>query len=433
MIDILVIDNRSEFTNKLKLKLLSQLSITAIVKNNIQDAIEVIDTIPNITTIIGLDTLEEEAHIIQMLKVYAQSKNKGLSSFTYQKSDTDISILSTLSESLKIDFQKEDSQVLEYFNYHPIPLTQIEGLETPCDLYLKVGKDGHGQQFVKRVSAYDKVDEELFEKLISFSIENVYIHKDDYEIFFTSLSNLYSARLAQNGDIRLQAQYESYQYLVQYSNKLKIDKSLRELAENTIQSICNTILEQNSLSELINKVVSQKQDFAFQTFYLTNLVCSYLLKREGKLDAKLLYRLSFASLFCDLGLDNTGLFFINSQEDLDKAIEKMELNEDQITSVQNHAYENSKKLEGFKEIHESIIKTIRQHHGSHLGFGFNDRPTEEVTPMSKLFMASNTFIKDFLNPNYKFNKKQIIDNLTFRFANDALLRKYTQYLGQQID
>lgn len=106
---------------------------------------------------------------------------------------------------------------------------------------------------------------------------------------------------------------------------------------------------------------------------------------------------------------------ISSMKDLAKS----NLTDEEKRQVINHAADAAKILEGHPEANDYIKTVLLQSHGKLDGIGFEENPSEDLHPLSKVFIVSDCFVKTLLNPSLPSSKKDILPILAARYTNPS--------------
>jgi hypothetical protein len=425
---ILILEPIEKISKQLKIQVSKNLKLTPIISKNLEEATEKINILSDLVLILGPTKLAQD---LKMLSVYANTRHLEIPVFEYQDLDHPSQIITNIALKLNIKINTNEHE--DFFNYHGVDLSLVYDIESPCDLYIKIGSTE--VQFIKRVSAFEHLDEQLYQKLIGFSVSKIYIHNDDKEIFYRAVTNKHVEYLnlpEESLEKTLKFQMDAFKLISQISNELTLDHKIIEITNAAIDSVQKTLLAQVQYSKIIQTIINQKQSIHFQVFYLTNLISCSLLKREDFELENSLEKYVRASLFCDLGLEKEKIFFINSKDELEKMLEQDKITIQQFKKVNEHARLNSLRLDPLENENSAASNLILHHHGTPSGIGLEDNP-KEIPLDSKIFYTANTFIKYFLNTAHKFNKKIIVQKQLLRFARDPEMRRLTEHLSLKID
>lgn len=97
----------------------------------------------------------------------------------------------------------------------------------------------------------------------------------------------------------------------------------------------------------------------------------------------------------------------------------LNLTDDETRSVLNHASDANRILNAHPEINNYIKTILLQSHGKFDGVGFEENPSEDLHPLSKVFLVTDCFVKTLLNPALPSSKKDILPILYARFTNPS--------------
>jgi hypothetical protein len=84
-----------------------------------------------------------------------------------------------------------------------------------------------------------------------------------------------------------------------------------------------------------------------------------------------------------------------------------------------HAKDAVDLLSGHPDANDYIKTVLLQSHGKLNGIGFEDNPSEDLHPLSKVFIVADAFVKILLNPQMPSQKKEILDLVSRRFINPS--------------
>ena len=125
-----------------------------------------------------------------------------------------------------------------------------------------------------------------------------------------------------------------------------------------------------------------------------------------------LHILSFVSFFADATLKTTSQMRISSESELINS----GLTEDEKEQVRFHARDAVNLLNLHPEATDYIKTVLLQSHGTLDGVGFAQDPSEELHPLSKVFIIADQFVKILLNPEYPTAKKEILAMMQKKYS-----------------
>ncbi len=432
---ILLIEYRANVTKTLKLDLLKYFDLSAVVRENDKDALAILEILPDIDTALVLAENPHEKTLDNIQK-HLLTNQKKLQVISYTADETTEVIIQRLGNFLgkPVEHQRylKDHS---HEGYKEIPLHFFENLtESPVDLYVQLG-EGSSIRFIKRVNKLDPFPKTMVKDQHNHGIHFFYVMAEDFAIFMTSLSNAFIQQLTNESQSIvhiIDAQCAAFDYLNTYASVLNFDKNITEVVETTIESYVKVFKREKSLAKLIQQVVTKKASINFQGFYLTCLLGHHVYKILNRYLESKMEKFVMAALFCDLGLDRREVFLIHSNTQLISASDEGTLNANEVELIRSHARKNADFLKNYPEMPLDVMSLIRHHHGSPDGVGFHDNEHGQLSDDDFVLQTTHIFIKYFLNPEYKFDKKEILKQLKERFPYERI-KPYWEAIGSKID
>lgn len=432
---ILLIEFRANVTKTLKLDLLKYFDLSAVVRENEKDALGILEILPDITVALVLNENPKEK-TLENIQKHLQMTQKKLTIISYTSDETTETIIQRVGTFLEKPVE-HDRYLKDHSHegYKEIPMHFFENLtESPVDLYVQIG-EGTASRFLKRVNKLDTFPSNMIKEQYNHGIHLFYVQLDDFSIFMTSLSNAFVEKLTienQNIIHIIDAQCAAFDYLNTYAAVLNFDKNVTEVVETTIDSYIQVLKKENSLAKLIQQVVTKKASINFQGFYLTCLLGHHVYKNMNRYVESKMEKFVMAALFCDMGLDKRDVFLIHSNTQLINASDEGLINTEEIEHIRSHARKNADIIKKYPEMPLDVMSLIRHHHGSPDGIGFHDDEHGQLSDDDLVLLTTHVFIKCFLNPIYKFDKKEILKSLKERFSYERI-RPYWEAIGAKIN
>ena len=432
---ILLIEHRAHVTKTLKLDLLKYFDLSAVVRENQKDALAILEILPDIDTALILAENPKE-NTLERIEQHILNNQKKMNIISYSANESTETIIQKVGAYLGKPIE-HDRYLRDHSHegYREIALHFFENLtESPVDLYVQLG-EGPSSRFIKRVNKLDPFPKTMIKDQYNYGIHHFYVLSEDFQIFMTSLSNAFIQHLtleSQNTVQIIQAQYAAFDYLNTYAAILNFDKNITEVVETTIESYVRVFQREKSLAKLIQQVVSNKSSINFQGFYLTCLLGHHVYKFLNRYIESKMEKFVMAALFCDLGLDRREIFLIHSHTQLISASDDGSINAEEVELIRSHARKNADFLKHYPEMPLDVMSLIRHHHGSPEGIGFQDNEHGLLSDDDLLLQSTHIFIKYFLNPEYKFDKKEILKKLKERFPFDRM-KLFWDAIGSKID
>ena len=290
--------------------------------------------------------------------------------------------------------------------------------QTPCDVFIRIKKAPGEFQFVKRIHSKDVFDFNVIKKYEDQGLKEFYIQRDYQQYFTTFVTNTLVKKLERDDltmEDRILTTAHSYDVVADQVNKIGMDQATVELADAGINSMIKSVKDSPQLAGLLKFLFTSKVSQAYQHCHLIAVMCQYILSKQSWYQPKHLEVLSFVSFFSDITLKSSEQISILSDEDLRNA----NLDDEARQAVVTHARDAADLLEKHPDANEYIKTVLLQHHGKLDGVGFNDSPGEDLHPLSKVFIVADGFVKILLRPDTPSSKREILPILYARYTNPS--------------
>jgi len=206
------------------------------------------------------------------------------------------------------------------------------------------------------------------------------------------------------------------------------DDASVELSDASINSMVKSVKDSPQVAELLKFLFSNKVSYAYQHCHLLALMCHYVLSKQSWYKPEHLETLSFVSFFSDVTLKSNLQMQISSMRDLAES----NLTDEEKHQVINHAKDAVALMSNHPDANDYIKTVLIQSHGKIDGVGFEENPSEELHPLSKVFIVADSFVKILLNPSMPSSKKDILPILASRYTN-ASYQKIIKALEQKFE
>lgn len=301
------------------------------------------------------------------------------------------------SETIKVFTRMEIAELLDALKGHvapkdlpvyswtAIPLcTLIHFQSLPFDLYIRLSD----QKYVKRIPAYEKVDQDVIDSFKAKNIDSLYCEKRFNRDFSMMLINNMINKIDRaysNIDEAQEATAEVFDTTREIIQNLGLSGRVIEVCEAAIEKMCLDVL--SDPGEFSGYLLSLKNNknlaFQYKLITLTNYIGTQLIQDMNLTNQPgQVMKLIFASFFCDMTLTNPGLLYHRKGEDAGA------LSLEEQNQVNFHALKASELVTNYKNSPKEVAIIIRQHHGSFSGIGFPDEKSNQLLPLSKVLVVS---------------------------------------------
>jgi HD-GYP domain-containing protein (c-di-GMP phosphodiesterase class II) len=290
--------------------------------------------------------------------------------------------------------------------------------KTPCDVFIRIKKGPNEYQFVKRIHSKDVFDKSIIKKYEEQGLKEFFISKDYIQYFTTFVTNNLVQKLERDDlslEERILSTANAHDIVKDSVNQMGMDQAIVELSDASINSMVKYVRNSPEVMNLLKMLFSNKISYAYQHSHLLALMCHYVLSKQSWYRDDHLHTLSFVSFFSDITLKSSQEMQIGTLKDLYES----NLTDEVMSAVMNHASDAVKILDNHPDANEYIKTVLLQSHGKVNGIGFEDNPSEDLHPLSKVFIIADSFVKIMLNPNLPSKKQDILPLLLNRFTNPS--------------
>ena len=303
--------------------------------------------------------------------------------------------------------------------------------QVPCDIYLRIRKAPGEFQYVKRIHSRDAFDASVIKKYEDQGLQEFYVQRDYIQYFTTFVTNSLVKKLERHDlglEERIMTTAHAHDVVTDQIQSVGIDTQMVELADAGIKSMVASVKNSPQLAGLLKFLFTSKVSFAYQRCHLIAVMCQYILSKQSWYQPKHLEILSFVSFFSDSLLKSDRQIQVNSDEEL----RSFDLTDEERAGVMSHAKDAAELLNRHPGANEYIKTVLLQHHGMLDGVGFADNPSEELHPLSKVFIIADAFVKILLRPDMPSSKKDILPLLYTRYQNPSY-QKIIKALEQKFE
>lgn len=290
--------------------------------------------------------------------------------------------ITELFEAIKKSFVPVEKKVS---GWTAIPLMAFAHFERlPFDLFVKITDE----KYVKRIPAYEEINETLIAEFKKRGISDLYCEKEHNRDFSVMLIN--------NMINKVDKEYDSIEAKISASNQVFI--TTREIIQNLgiasrVINVCEAAIdritqdvypEKNRFGAYVRKLKDQKDlEFHYRLIELTSFIGAQLIEDMNFSNKpEQVKKLVFASYFCDMTLINPTHIHYRRPETTEK------LGLEEHNKINFHALRASELVSTYKDTPKEVSLVIRQHHGSFSGIGFPAQKSSELLPLSKILVIS---------------------------------------------
>ncbi len=325
--------------------------------------------------------------------------------FNIEKPDV-ISGLEKLKDIVMKNYTMEENTVPPE-EYHPIPSHYLDLFKSiPLDIYIKLGAD----HFVKLYSEGDVFTIDEKNKIREKTINSLFIKTDDSNRSVNEIIHETVLSIFNRTHLTLQEKMtKNFQELV---DLVKFTGITPELAETIKASVLETAKLIDNQPDLQNawKKLNLAGEFPAKLYCVQSLICGTILKKHSWNSEQTLFKLTLASFFQDLALNEISLMELY---DYAEFLEK----EDQFSrqnrsSYLAHPLKARELVEKISSIPPDIEKVVAEQHEAPEGLGFPRKTNAcQLHPLSCLFIISGMVARYYLRNKDNFSQANLVNEL----------------------
>lgn len=442
MSQTILIEGNEDLKKVFSLNLNTFVGTEVIIRKNAEDAIALLNILPQISLIITRNNIGDEETAIRLhqylrdndlsipLIVMGACPTLAGEVFCLQDPVDRDALIKQAATYLGVTLKDVANKVRP--DFLPIGLHYFNDIQkTPCDVYIRIKKGPGDYQFVKRIHSKDIFDRDVIQKYADQGLKEFYIPRDYIQYFTTFVTNSIVEKLERadlNPEERILTNANAHEIVRDSLQVLGFDEAMVDLSDASINSMVLSVKDSPQVGNLIKFLFSNKVSYAYQQCHLLALMCHYVLSKQSWYRDDHLHVLSFVSFFSDITLKSNQQMRISSMRELADS----DFTDEERNQVLTHARDAHEILEKHPDATEYVKTVLLQSHGKLDGVGFEENPGEELHPLSKVFIISDCFVKILLDPSQPSLKKDILPLLYSRFTNPSY-QKIIKALEQRFD
>lgn len=432
---IIIIEENQGLLSVLSNGLKKFANIEPFPRDDAEDAIDLLKIIPGISLIITKNKIGNEETAKNLWK-YIKDNNlntklvvNGPVSETLDSSHFVVhtegdyeQILFNSFKVLNIPMSEVSKKNITY--YLPVKTSYFKYLDfIPADTFLKLKKPDGQSYYLRCYHQGDKDKASSIERYLSQGVENFYIHEEDEIPFYNVLSDSFSQLLELHNislKKRLDTMADSFDTFSTLVVKWGLISCVVQIYEDLISSVKIALEMHHFIPMVYEQIEKEKYSYNFKNFINLSGAFFVLGRRNFAELFKEMDKLIGVALFHDVRLkDNQGM--ILSLRQLREA--KLSNIEEEI--ILDHARDAAEILQGERDFPMDMSKIIREHHGDISGLGFPIPPKEAVGHLSKVFFATEMFLKELYEtkdtPDMEKLQKTLTEDIHKRIINQLYL------------
>lgn len=402
---IILLETDDSLRSLLKLNIMKSIGCDVIEKDNVADALSLLQILPDIDLVICRSdkSLKKEEHEIFQ---YLINQNQGTPLLligdvvTNYKHTVSLDpahswkkVVAAAGKILGVEVAEDDNRFAS--DYVPVGIHYFYNINSSsmgCDIYIRV-KKGDEYQYIKRLHASDQFTRADIEKYKEAGLKEFYIIKEHFTQFVDFVTSQLVLKLddaSLQGTDRVSVTAEAFDISLERIHSLGIDGNTIEIVTENIKSMESSLKEKSPLTTFLQAMKKNKLSYAYSHTYLCSIILHQVIKQFDWGSPQMKEKLTYIAFFHDISLSENNSGRINNEIELENLSEK------ERKRMMNHALDSSIMVEKFPNVPNGVGAILKEHHGSKNGIGFPDTLSIAINPLSMMFIVVEHFVDEFL-------------------------------------
>lgn len=435
MAQVILIEDNKNLHELLSLNLSTYVGVEVIPRVSAQDAIDLLNLLPNIDLIITSAEIGDEP-TAAMLAEFIKTNQREIGLIVIgelPKNAHDVAvsvpdeknweqIIQLSTKILGVTPKDLEERIIP--DFVPVPIHYFYPLSfSCCDVFIRIKKSPSEYQFIKRIHSGDSFSKDMVRKYEEQGLINFYIPKEMKKNFTNFVSDQLVSRLENDNlhpEEELKLLNASHGIALKEIQTLGFTSATIQLSQSIVKSMLNTFKKNPEMSGLLHKIINSESSPMYQHCHMSSVVASECLKNLGMDQHESHEKLAYAAFFKDISLiDKPELCKITTFKDLEEA----DLDDEDWDLVFNHALEASVLVQRNPEAPFGIDEIIKCHHGSSNGKGFGQMNIGKLSLLSQIFIISCEFVKELISFKERGGKPSpIIDEMYKKYQDPETVK-----------
>lgn len=323
----------------------------------------------------------------------------------------------------------QDMMKVEVPDFYPVPLSIMKAFKTsPCDVYVKVSKSSSSKDFVKLCVEGDDFEGKVESYMEKGSV-NLYIPADkrlkvSNEASTIVVNALDDPEIDNQARIRVIEQgYDVVGGLLGESQS--VTPEVVEISKKCMESVTKVVKEVPRIKNLLLTILENKTGYLYLHSVMGTYVARHVVNEISWGSEEHAEKLSFVFFFHDMFLAPIFSKYPQFQFEEDLVF-KDELSEKDKEIVINHARLASEMVKTFPRCPMGSDAIILQHHGMTNGMGFTLDYKDDISPLAKVLIVSESFVEELIRRKGQPNEPKLDEIIL------SLREKFTKHTYKKI-
>lgn len=308
-------------------------------------------------------------------------------------------------------------------DFYPIPLSLLRNFTSaPCDIYVKIGKSGPIEYSQTLTKGENMKPNLKLESYANDGVLNLYIPSIMRLEIVNAASKIVMDKL-EDSSLSDQDKVATVEQGFEVIGGLlgenpKITPEIVDISKKCMETVTEIIQKVPKLKNLLSMMLQNKTGFLYLHSVMGTYVARHIIKNISWGSDEHAEKLSFVFYFHDIFLAPIFAKYphLNSEENL---VFQEGISEKDKEIVINHARLASEMVKNFPRCPMGADAIISQHHGTSNGMGFALEYKDDISPLAKVLIVSESFVDEIMKSKdlgQKINVEEILAGLREKFT-----------------
>lgn len=313
-------------------------------------------------------------------------------------------------------------------SYLPVSLDLLMRIESPgVDLFIRLN-DSHYIKVLKEFSLFDQVEFERFQRK---NLTHLYIESMDFKTFVNQYhKNIFSKIEWKNLDTKsaLDNLEQDWALVLEGNRIFGWSDTLMNFAKENIAKTLELAKTNPQIIKVFEKLnLRENKSYLIPHSYSVVFFCTQILQELGWSSESTVQKLTFASLFHDIDLNET--MFNNKIKLIEKGHLDSEVRQPANYQIFHHPMKAAEMMQKWSSCPPDVDRIIAQHHEKFDGTGFPHKLNfQTISPLAGVFiMAEDVIYQKITHPQaslekYISDKKALYSRGDMKVIYDCVLK-----------
>ena len=300
-------------------------------------------------------------------------------------------------------------------NFFPIPIKYFFFItETLVDTFVRIKRDEGDFHYILRYKSGQSYEKREIKKFLEKGVAFFYIRKKEIDKFLNEITKKILVRI-KDDQMGLLEKHETLEYSQDIVADLLQTKGMSyetiSIARESLKNVAKIVKKNSVLGVLLKDLLKSKTSYRYRMTQLSTFISFHIIDNLEWGSEEQQDKLAFVSFFHDIALRDDRLAKISSAKEL----ENMYLSDEESTKAQQHARIASELVRNYPRSPLGAENIILQHHGMTNGMGYAKVFSNNLSPLSIVFIIAQAYAHEVLRSGGNKSNKEIIDELSNRF------------------